>query len=586
MHDLLIRGGTIVDGSGAAAFTGDVAVDGDRIVEVGRVAGAARRTLDAGGLLVTPGFVDVHTHYDGQATWDPLLTPSCWHGVTTAVMGNCGVGFAPMRPERRQFLIELMEGVEDIPGSVLAEGVDWAWESFPEYLDTLEAKPRIMDLGAQLPHAALRYYVMDERGAARQPASVDDLQRMAELTEQALTAGALGFTTSRTLLHKTARGEYVPNYGAAAAELNAIAAGVRRAGRGVLQILSDFDDVDAEFDMLCDWVRASGDRPLSFTLVQRIEMPRQWHRLLELIETAQRRGLPVHGQVAPRAIGLLLGLQASLHPFMTKPSYRAIAKLPLAERVARMRDPRLRACILSEPLDALPDRVPAFIVHVLAQLDRVYALGDPPDYEPRPESSIAGRAAQQGVDPLALMYDLLLERDGRELLFAPAANFVDGDYEATLAMLRHPHTVVGLGDGGAHCGSICDGSYPTYLLTHWTRDRSRGARLPLEFAVQRYTRAPAELVGLCDRGLIAPGMKADINLIDHANLSLAPPTIVHDLPAGGRRLMQTAKGYVATIVSGQVVIERDQATGALPGRLLRGARTDPRTHSRTPRQVR
>jgi N-acyl-D-aspartate/D-glutamate deacylase len=571
MHDLLIRAGTIVDGSGQAAFTGDVAIDGDRIAAVGRVDGEARRTLDADGLLVTPGFVDVHTHYDGQATWDPLLTPSCWHGVTTAVMGNCGVGFAPMHAEQRDFLIQMMEGVEDIPGSVLAEGVQWGWESFPEHLEALAAKPRIMDLGAQLPHAALRYYVMGERGAAREPATADDLQRMADLTEQALRAGALGFSTSRTLLHKTARGEYVPNFGAAARELTAIGEGVRRAGRGVLQLLSDFDDVDAEFEMLCDWVRASGGRPLSFTLVQRLEHPQQWRRLLELIDAAQRAGLPIRGQVAPRAIGLVLGLQATLHPFMSKPSYLAIADLPLAERVARMRDPRLRARIVAEPLDALPGRIPAFIVNVLARLDRVFALGDPPDYEPPPEASIAARAARMGVDPMELVYDLLLEHDGRELLFAPAANYVEGDYAAVLAMLRHPHTAVGLGDGGAHCGSICDGSYPTYLLAHWTRDRKRGERLPLEFAVQRYTRAPAELIGLRDRGLIAPGMKADVNVIDHANLYLTPPAIVNDLPAGGRRLIQTARGYVATVVSGQVVTEHDRPTGALPGRLLRGA---------------
>jgi N-acyl-D-aspartate/D-glutamate deacylase len=576
MYDLLIRAGTIVDGSGGKPFTGDVAIENGRIVAVGRVQGAARRTLDADGLLITPGFVDIHTHYDGQATWDPLLTPSCWHGVTTAVMGNCGVGFAPMKSERREFLIELMEGVEDIPGAVLAEGVDWGWESFPEYLDALAAKPRGMDLGAQLPHAALRYYVMGERGAAREPANADDLQRMAELTEQALGAGALGFTTSRTLLHKTARGEYVPNFGAAAQELNAIAAGVKRAGCGVLQLLSDFQDTEAEFQMLCEWVNASGGRPLSFTLVQRLEMPQQWHRLLELVEEAQRSGLRVHGQVAPRAIGLVLGLQATLHPFMTKPSYLAIAELPLAERVRRMRDPELRARILAEPFDALPGRIPAFIVDVLARLDRVFALGDPPEYEPPPEASVAGRAARLRCDPMALMYDLLLERDGRELLFAPAANYVECNYDAALAMLRHPYTVVGLGDGGAHCGSICDGSYPTYLLTHWSRDRTRGARLPLEFVVRRYTRAPAELIGLCDRGLIAPGLKADINLIDHANLYLSPPSIVHDLPAGGRRLMQTAKGYVATIVSGEVVIDRDEHTGALPGALLRGARSDPR----------
>jgi N-acyl-D-amino-acid deacylase len=576
MYDLLIRSGTIVDGSGVAAFTGDVAIENGRIVAVGRVEGAARRTLDADGLLVTPGFVDIHTHYDGQATWDPLLTPSCWHGVTTAVMGNCGVGFAPMNSGRRQFLIELMEGVEDIPGAVLAEGVDWGWESFPEYLDALEAKPRIMDLGAQLPHAALRYYVMGERGAAREAAGAEDLQRMADLTEQALAAGALGFTSSRTLLHKTARGEYVPNFGAAARELNAIAAGVKRAGRGVLQLLSDFDDVETEFEILCDWVGASGGRPLSFTLVQRVEVPRQWQRLLELIDQAQRRGLPVHGQVAPRAVGLVLGLQATLHPFMTKPSYVAISELPLTERVARMRDPAVRARILAEPFDALPGRIPAFIVDVLARLDRVFPLGDPPEYEPPLEASVAGRAARLGCDPLALMYELLLERDGRELLFAPAANYVDCDYEAVLTMLRNPHTVVGLGDGGAHCGTICDGSYPTYLLTHWTRDRSRGERLPLAFAVRRHTRAPAELIGLQDRGLIAPGMKADINLIDHDNLYLSPPSIVHDLPAGGRRLMQTAKGYVATIVSGEVVIDHDRPTGALPGQLLRGARGDPR----------
>jgi len=576
MYDLLIRAGTIIDGSGAKAFTGDVAIENGRIVAVGRVQGAARRTLDADGLLITPGFVDIHTHYDGQATWDPFLTPSCWHGVTTAVMGNCGVGFAPMKSERREFLIELMEGVEDIPGAVLAEGVDWGWESFPEYLDALAAKPRGMDLGAQLPHAALRYYVMGERGAAREPANADDLQRMAELTEQALSAGALGFTTSRTLLHKTARGAYVPNFGAAAQELNAIAAGVNRAGCGVLQLLSDFQDTETEFQMLCEWVKASGGRPLSFTLVQRLEMPQQWRRLLELVEEAQRSGLRVQGQVAPRAIGLVLGLQATLHPFMTKPSYLAIAALPLAERVRRMRDTQLRARILAEPFDALPGRIPAFIVDVLARLDRVFALGDPPEYEPPPEASVAARAARLRCDPMALMYDLLLERDGRELLFAPAANYVECNYEAALSMLSHPHSVVGLGDGGAHCGSICDGSYPTYLLTHWSRDRTRGAKLPLEFVVRRYTRAPAELIGLCDRGLIAPGLKADINLIDHANLYLSPPSIVHDLPAGGRRLMQTAKGYVATIVSGEIVIDRDQHTDALPGALLRGARGDPR----------
>lgn len=577
MNDLLIRAGTLIDGSGGAPTTADVAVENGRITAVGKLNGVrARRVLDADGLLVTPGFVDVHTHYDGQATWDPLLSPSCWHGVTTAVMGNCGVGFAPMKPDQREFLIELMEGVEDIPGSVLAEGIDWGWESFAQYLDTLAAKPRIMDLGTQLPHAPLRYYVMGERGAAREPATDADLRRMADLAEQAIEAGALGFSTSRTLLHKTARGDYVPNFNAAARELQAIGAGIKRTGRGVLQLLSDFEDTDAEFELLCDWSRSSG-RPLSFTLTQRADFPGQWLRLLELIEQAQQRGIAIRGQVAPRAVGLMLGLQASLHPFMTKPSYIRIADLPLAERVARMRDPALRAKILAEPYDAMPGRVPAFISVLLNNFKRMFRLGDPPNYEPPLETSAAACAAAAGVAPLDLVYDWLLEDDGKALLYLTAVNYIDGNLDATLHMLRHPYTVVGLGDGGAHCGSICDGSFPTFMLLHWTRERSRGEKLPLEFAVRRQTRAPAELIGLHDRGLIAPGMKADVNLIDHAKLALAPPSIVSDLPAGGRRLMQTARGYVATVVSGEVVIEHDRPTGALPGKLLRGGTQDPRT---------
>lgn len=569
MHDILIRAGTIVDGSGNPPYTGDVAIRDGRIVAVGKVDGGARRTIDAQGLLVTPGFVDVHTHYDGQATWDPMLTPSSLHGVTTAIMGNCGVGFAPMKSQSKDFLIEMMEGVEDIPGSVLAEGVDWSWESFPQYLDALESKPRVMDIGAQLPHAALRFYVMGERGARREAATADDLQRMADLAEQAMVAGAMGFSTSRTILHKTSRGQYVPNYGASGQEVLAIAQGVRRAGRGVLQLLSDFEDVEAEFDLLRQCVQVSG-RPLSFTLVQRVEYPGQWRALLDLVTQAQRDGLPIRGQVAPRAVGLVLGLQATLQPFMSKPSYRAIADLPLSERVARMRDPVLRARILAEPFNSMPGRIPALISDILPNLARIFPLGDPPDYEPAADASVAAMAQRAGRDPMDLLYDLLLERDGRALLYAPAANYSDGNLDATLEMLRHPHTVVGLGDGGAHCGSICDGSFPTYLLTHWTRDRKRGERLPLEFAVRRYTRAPAELIGLTDRGLLAPGMKADVNLIDHANLTLSPPFIVSDLPAGGQRLMQTAKGYVATLVSGEVVLEHDEPTGTLPGRLLRG----------------
>jgi len=568
MLDLIIRAGTVVDGTGRPSFTGDVGIEGDRIVELGQIASLARREINAEGLLVTPGFVDVHTHYDGQATWDPLLTPSCWHGVTTAVMGNCGVGFAPMRVESRDFLIEMMEGVEDIPGSVLAEGVDWGWESFPEYLDALAAKPRIMDLGAQVPHAALRYYVMGQRGASREVANDDDISRMAALARQAVEAGALGFTTSRTILHKTARGDYVPNYGAARQELLAIAGAIGQSGKGVLQLLSDFDDIDADFDLLRECVQVSG-RPLSFTLVQRREYPDQWRQLLGKIEQAQRDGIVIRGQVAPRAIGLLLGLQASLHPFMVKQAYREIAHLPLAERVARMRDPAVRARMLAEPFDSAPGRHPALILSILASLDQVFDLGDPPNYEPQAQDSVAEQARLRGIEPLAYIYDLMLERDGKALLYAPAANYNDCDLEATRTMLTHPHTVVGLGDGGAHCGSICDGGFPTFLLTHWTRDRQRGERIPIEHAVRRYTSATAELIGISDRGVLTPGMKADVNLIDHANLCLSPPHIVQDLPAGGQRLMQTARGYVATIKSGKVVIEQDQPTGELPGVLLR-----------------
>jgi N-acyl-D-aspartate/D-glutamate deacylase len=578
MLDLLIRGARVIDGSGAAAITADVGISGGKIAAVGRLNRAARRTIDADGLLLTPGFVDIHTHYDGQATWDPLLTPSCWHGVTTAVFGNCGVGFAPARVDQREFLIELMEGVEDIPGTALAEGVDWQWETFPQYLDALAAKPRVMDIGAQLPHGALRFYVMGERGARREAASPEDIARMRQLSEEAMRAGAIGFSTSRTNLHRTVRGDNVPCYGVAMDESVAIAAGVGQAGRGVLQLLSDFDDVDAEFDLLRRMVQASG-RPLSFTLVQRIEFPDQWRRLLALVEQANRDGLAIRGQVAPRAVGILLGLQATVHPFMTRPSYLEIAELPLAERVRRMREPAVKARILAERSDALPGRIPPVIDAVMARLDRLFALGDPPDYEPPVEASIAYRARALGRDPLEFTYDLMLERDGKELLYAPAANYLDCDYDAVLAMLRHPHTVIGLGDGGAHCGSICDGSYPSYLLAHWGRDRNRGERLPLEFAVHRQTRATAETVGLLDRGLIAAGMRADINLIDFDRLAISPPEIVHDLPAGGRRLIQQARGYVATVVAGEVVFERGEHTGALPGQLLRGGQADPRSQT-------
>jgi len=563
MLDLLIRGGTIVDGSGRPAFTGDVGIRGGRIVAVGRMSEPARRTLDADGLLVTPGWVDVHTHYDGQVTWDALLSPSCWHGVTTIVMGNCGVGFAPVRLGSQDYLIKLMEGVEDIPGTALAEGISWDWESFPEYLDAVERRPHALDVGAQVPHAALRFYVMGERGADHEAAPTPaEIEAMGRIVRDAVRAGALGFTTSRTKNHRASDGRFTPSLTAGADELLGISRVFGEAGQGVFEVVSDFAGREQEWELFREMVRQSG-RPMSISLGQSDVAPEAWRTALGYISAANAAGLPMKAQVAARAIGILLGLEATLHPFSSHPSFRELAALPLAEKVKRLRDPELRRKILAE------EPAPALGMLVW-QFERLFTLGDPPDYEPGPEKSIAAEALLRGVPPQELAYDRLLEQDGRALLYRPFLNYSAFSLDAVREMLLHEHTVPGLGDAGAHCGLICDGSFPTYLLSHWGRGRTRGERIPIEALVKGQTADTASLVGLLDRGRLAPGMKADVNLIDFERLGMRPPEIVHDLPAGGKRLVQRATGYVATVCSGAVTFEDGASTGALPGKLVRG----------------
>ncbi|MBN8890826.1 MAG: amidohydrolase family protein, partial [Rhodospirillales bacterium] len=541
---LVIRGGTVIDGTGAPGFEADVAVAGGRIVQVGEVSARGAEEIDARGRIVTPGFVDIHTHYDGQAIWDSHLAPSAWHGVTTAVMGNCGVGFAPVRPADRDRLIELMEGVEDIPGAALHEGLDWQWESFGEYLTALERRPRDIDICAQLPHAALRVYVMGERATRLEAARQDDIARMRALAEAAMRAGAFGFTTSRTISHRTLAGEHTPTLRATEAELTGIALGLRDAGSGMLELVSDWNtpDPDSEFAMVRRVVEASG-RPLVFSLNQRHDRTQDWLTLLALSDQAAADGLPIRPVFPPRPIGILLGLQGSQNPFSGTPSYKAIAHLPLPARVAAMRDPAMRARILSED----PFAGSNFPLLPRLSYARMFPFGDPPDYEPTEDASIAAMAAREGRTAPDVAYDMLLREEGRAFIFAPLVNYADCNLDPCREMLSHPNTIVGLGDGGAHVGFISDASFPTFLLTYWGRDRTTG-RFPLEELVRRQTSDTAGAVGLHDRGVIAPGKKADLNVIDFARLALGRPDMVFDLPAGGRRLLQPARGYDATIV--------------------------------------
>ncbi|HEY9557777.1 MAG TPA: amidohydrolase family protein [Acidimicrobiales bacterium] len=563
-HDLIIRGGSVVDGTGAAARTADVAVSDGIVTAVGKVDGTGRQELDADGLLVTPGFVDIHVHYDGQATWDNRLNPSSWHGVTTVVAGNCGVGFAPVRPADHQRLIELMEGVEDIPGAALHEGLPWTWQSYPEFLDALDDRPYDVDLATQVPHGALRLHVMGERGAAREPATPQDIEEMARLAKEGIEAGALGFSTSRTRNHRSSNGELTPTLTAEADELLGIARAVGSTGRGVLQVVSDFEDVDAEFGLFRSMAEASG-RPLSFSLAD--AYGRTWRRQLELLERANAEGVEMRGQAAARAIGILLGLQCTLNPLMGNPVWQAeIAALPAAEQARAMAEPSVKERILAAAA--------AEGAGLLSGYERMFELGDPPDYEPDPSTSLAARAAREGREPLELTYDLLVQDEGRSFIYMPIINWFDGNLDAVGEMLGHEHTVPGLSDGGAHVGTICDASFPTTLLSYWGRDRDTG-RMEVPFLVARHTRDTARAVGLLDRGVLAPGYRADVNLIDFDGLRVRRPEMRHDLPAGGRRLLQRADGYEATVVAGQVTYERGEATEALPGRLLRGPQPAP-----------
>ncbi len=562
-HDLVIRGGTVIDGTGAPERTGDVAIRDGRIVEVGRVSGRGRREMDVSGALVTPGFVDIHTHYDGQATWSSRMSPSSHHGVTTVVMGNCGVGFAPVRPTDHDLLIELMEGVEDIPGAALHEGLTWEWETFPEYLDYLGQRRFDMDIGAQLPHAALRVYVMGQRGADREPATAEEIAEMRRLTAEAIRAGAMGFSSSRTLNHRSSRGAPTPSLTAAADELTGIALGLKDAGRGVLEMISDFDDLEHEFAMLRGMVEASG-RPMSVSLAQGLS-PHGWREVLQHIESASDAGLAMRGQVAPRPIGVLLGLTTTLNPFLTRPSYMEVASLPVAERVAALGDPARKARILAEAPS------PGFqrLFKLMDDGRKLWLLGDPPDYEPAPEQSLAARAGREGQDTWSVVYDLMLENGGGNIFYTPFANYAENNLDCCREMLLHKDTVPGLGDGGAHVGTICDASFVTTLLAHWGRDRSRGERIDLPTLVKRQARDTALAVDLHDRGVLAPGMKADVNVIDFLSLRNRAPQIVRDLPAGGARLEQKADGFLATVVSGEVTYEGGEPTDALPGRLIR-----------------
>ena len=568
--DLVIRGGTVVDGSGRPGFVADVAIQNGLIAQVGEVKGQGREEIEAAGRLVTPGFVDIHTHYDGQATWDHHMQPSAWHGVTTVVMGNCGVGFAPCRPEDHDRLVRLMEGVEDIPFPVLTEGLPWTWESFPDYLDSLDGRAFDVDIGAQLPHAALRVFVMGERGANREDATPADIAAMAEIARDAMKAGALGFSTSRTLNHRTSDGQPTPTLTASEAELKGIAMGLAEAGAGALQFVSDFADGDAEFGLMRRLVEASG-RPLSFSLVQSRAQPDQWRSLLDHLSRATADGLPMRAQVCGRAVGILFGLELTLNPFSQHPSYKAIAHLPLAERVAALSDPAFRKTLLAETTQAQA----GFGANMTRNWHYMFLLGEALDYEQTPDMTIARLAEARGVTPEELALEHMLLKDGRGMLYLPFLNYADGSLDPSHAMLSHPDTVPGLSDGGAHVGMICDGSFPTFNLTHWTRDRTRGPKLALEEMVRMQTRGTAETVGLMDRGLVRPGYRADLNVIDLQALDLDAPEVAYDLPAGGRRLIQKARGYVATLVAGQVTYRDGTATGALPGRLVRGGKSAP-----------
>lgn len=570
--DLIVRNGLIVDGGGAEPYEADIVISGGKIAAIEPK--STRRgieEIDAKGKIVTPGFVDLHTHYDGQATWDNRLAPSSLHGVTTAIMGNCGVGFAPCRPAQRELLIRLMEGIEDIPNAVLTEGIPWNWESYPDYLDALAARRYDIDIGGYLPHAALRVFAMGERASKHEAATADDLARMGPLVREAVAAGAFGLGTSRTIFHRSSDGQSVPTLRASEEELTVLATAVKAGGHGVLQYAVDWEDAETTFGL----IRRVAERsrcPVAFSLVQANGVPDNWRKVLALTKDANDDGLPISVQVMPRAIGMLLSYNHTLNPFCTTESYKPLARLPLAERLPALRHAETRAKIIAEAADPNPTNLLATFVR---DFERMYPLNDPPDYEPPVDNSIAAVARQRSISPEALAYDLLLEDEGRRMLFVATTNYFDKSLDATLEMLKHRDTVPGLGDGGAHLGVMCDATYSTFMLTHWARDRTRGERLPLPFVVKSLTRDTARVIGLNDRGLIRQGYRADLNVIDFDRLRLGLPKVRNDLPAGGRRIIQSATGYDATILRGEITFRDGTATDALPGRLVRGSQAAP-----------
>jgi N-acyl-D-amino-acid deacylase len=564
--DIVIRGGTVLDGTGGDPFEADVGLRDGLIAQIGQIGGRGREEIDARGRIVTPGFVDIHTHYDGQVTWEHRLQPSSGHGVTTVVMGNCGVGFAPAKPDQHAMLIKLMEGVEDIPEVVMAEGVPWNWVTFPDYLDAIEQRAADIDFAAQLPHNPLRVFVMGQRGADCEPPTEADLAEMRRLTTEAIRAGAIGVSTTRSLAHRFPDGRPVPTVVTEEREILNLALGLRDAGTGVFEILGDQRHSSQEHMSLMRRIAQTSGRPVSFTLLQSTTDPEGWREILADLEAANREGLELRGQVIPRPVGTLLGLNLSLNPFALHPSFRKIEHLPLAEKVAAMRDPELRRRLLSERSDTPHP----FYKTVVDEIDWLFPLGDPPNYHPTRDQSIANRARTAGLDPLEVIYDELLADEGHGVLYRPGGNRAGDRLEGGSVFLDHPHTVLGLGDGGAHYGLICDAAYPTYFLDYWVNHEDPAKRISLPVAIRMLANDPARAVGFTDRGTIARGKKAHLNVIDPGRLRLYAPRVSHDLPAGGKRLTQKADGYDATIVSGMVTYRHGEATGALPGRLVRG----------------
>ena len=565
MYDLIIKNGTVYDGTGDKPFVADIAIKGRKIEAIGELEEVSKQTINAEGKIVAPGFVDIHTHYDGQVTWDPYLRPSTYHGVTTVVMGNCGVGFSPCKPEERDWLISLMEGVEDIPGTALHEGINWQWESFPEYLDILENKPLAIDVGTQIPHGAVRAYVMGQRGINREEATQEEIDRMSQIVKEAIQAGAFGFSTSRTEKHRDSSGALTPSITAHKDELVSIANSIGELNSGVLQGISDFYDFDAEFDIFKEMSQSSG-RPISITVEQMDQRPDWWHQLLDGIEAAQNEGINMYGQVPPRATGINMGLTATLNPFTFYPSFYDLSTKSLEEKVGTMRDLKFKKKLLSEQPVSIGNPL---VEEITQSFNKMFKLGDPANYEPGPDSSFEAIAKKQNISPQEVAYDCLLEKEGKALIYHPLFNYLPGNLDFVEKMLNHPYSISGLGDAGAHCGAISDASFPTTLIQHWGRDRKRGKKIPLEKLISMQTLETSRLLGISDRGVLKEGYKADINVIDFDNLTLHEPEVLYDLPAGGRRLVQKASGYEYTIVSGQIAFRNGEATGALNGRLIR-----------------